>query len=509
MGATREQARIRLARKTIADLIDSGKFVVPVFSAYRRGRGGSKTKLSVTDLLEKHQSFISKHDSLAAGMDWLGKQLFEAHFNLIDDLGLSDDDGLNTEIRCDLDWLNNLITMSCTAYETTPSLNDMIITAGERLAVKIMSAYLNRKHEENKFPLTTAPVTAMELGIYTDNRFGSATINWVRAVEHSREVIVGQFLEREVMPVVTGFDGIYDPGNEFKEIMQSSAPDQQKFDTHYSKVYRTSLGRGGSDLTATFLGFALDAEYVGFCKETAGVLTGDDLLVGQSARTVPQLNYELATEAGNIYARAVEPVRYGQIDVHIFDPIQPSLRTIVSSVQLPPGLYIVERPMETVNIHTRALPDEPGSLLAFLQQFADRKINVEEIRHQRSGTDCVVCGDEDRIQELVHELNEQGLQSHAHYTWYLRVIGNITEQLSARFNRFMNEFEPLTLSNFQVDTKVVTATIARNRAGDQLEETRRVEVIIRRIHDELVVENGRVDDANRQTLVTGDPQKIS
>lgn len=486
VGATRDQQRIKLARQTVAQLIEAGTIAIPVFSAYRRGRSGSQSKLSVTDILERHQEYVSQHSSFEAGVEYIVHQLQQAHQGMISDLLLRDDQELVGQIDTEIEWLRNAIRMSCATYESTPSLNDMIITAGERLAVNIISAYLNRKHAEGAFPMQTAPVTAMELGIYTNNDFGNAAIDWTRAIDHSREVIVGQYLERKILPIITGFDGIYDPENEFREIMQTSPHEQHALDRRYAKVHRTSLGRGGSDLTATFLALALDAKYVGFCKETPGVLTGDDMLIGDAAQTVPKLNYDLATEAGNIYGRAVEPVRVGNIPIHIFDPARPETRTIISDIQMPPGLHIIERPIKAVNIHSKSISNEPGALLKFLERFAARGLNVEEIRHQRSGTDCIVRGDESKIQELVNSLNEQGFQSVAHFTWYLRVVGNVTEKLSADFNQFMQAFEPLTLATFQVDTKVVTATIARNRAGNREEELQRVESIIRQIHDRVI-----------------------
>lgn len=501
IGATKEQARIKLARQTISELLGQDKFVVPVFSAYRRGRSGSEKKFSVTDLLQGYKSFVASHDSFAAGVDSFGQRLLDAHVQLIEDLRLIDDLVLVQEIQDDIVSVKNTVSLSCSAFETVPSLNDVIITAGERLAVKIIAAYLNDQHRQGDFPMSAAPVTAMELGIYTDNNFGSATIDWARAVDHAREVIVGQYLERGIVPVVSGFDGIYDPNNGFKEIMQARHGELREH--CYNGVYRTSLGRGGSDLTATFLGLALDAEYVGFCKETPGVLTGDDMLVGDAARTVHELDYDLATEAGNIYSRAVEPVRAGGVPVHIFDPAQPDERTIVSNIDLPAGLYIIERPLEAVNVHVGTIPDEPGALIAFLNVFAKHNINVEEIRHQRSGTDCIVCGEEEAIQHAVTELQERGLRPQAHFTWYLRVIGNITEELAATFNQFMGEFEALTLANYQIGTKVLTATVVRNRAGAQLDEMQRVEQIVKRIHDELVVPTTMpADDADRPQLMT-------
>ena len=489
VGATKEQGRIRLARQTIAGLVSQNTFVVPVFSAYRRGRSGAEEKFSVTDLLHNYKSHVAANDSFTEGFDSLAQKTFDAHRSLIDDLKLSGDSKLIRELEDDVDSLKNTVAMSCSAFENVPSLNDIIITAGERLAVKIISAYLNAHFHNGTFPMAAAAVTALELGIYTDNAFGSATIDWARAVDHSREVIVGQYLERNIIPIVTGFDGIYDPNNEFKEIMQTGH-DEQLADS-YSGVYRTSLGRGGSDLTATFLGLALDAEYVGFCKETPGVLTGDDMLVGDMARTVDELNYDLATEAGNIYARAVEPVRAGNVPVRIFHPARPEINTVVSDIDLPAGLYIIERPMEAVNVHAGTIPDEPGALISFLKIFAEHNVNVEEIRHQRSGTDCIVCGDENAIQKVVNILHERGMRPQSHFTWYLRVIGNVTEELAGTFNGFMEEFEPLTLAAYQVGIKVLTATVVRNRAGAQLEEMQRIERIVQRIHDELVAPTSR------------------
>jgi aspartokinase len=287
------------------------------------------------------------------------------------------------------------------------------------------------------------------------------------------------------MPVVSGFDGIYDPGKEFKEIMQS--PVEETNDRFYDNLYRTSLGRGGSDLTATFLGLALGASYVGFCKETPGVLTADDMLVGEEAQTIETLSYDLATEAGNIYSRAVEPVRASGVPVHIFDPARPRRRTVISDAKLDDGLYIVERPIETVNVHVGTIPDEPGELSAFVDVFSGLDVNVEEVRHQRVGTDAIVVGDADSVQLAVARLDELGLRPVASYTWYIRVIGNVTAEIAARFNDFMQQFHPLSLASYQIDTKVVTATIARNRAGRQLDEVNRVEAIVRELHETLVV----------------------
>jgi len=57
----------------------------------------------------------------------------------------------------------------------------------------------------------------------------------------------------------------------------------------------TTLGRGGSDLTATFVGAALGVDEVVVWKDVDGVLTSDPRLV-LDARVISTLTYEEATE---------------------------------------------------------------------------------------------------------------------------------------------------------------------------------------------------------------------
>jgi len=485
VGATTEEGRIKIARLAVGDLVDRGNWVVAVFSAFRRGRSGSKDKVSVTDLLHNYGAIVREAPSLLDGVARVQGQLMDVHLQLARDLKLDGDTAFIDELRADIEHIGSTVETCCTAHERLPSLNDYIVTAGERLAVKILAGYFNRMHAEGKFPIQAAPLTAWELGIYTDDNFGQAAIDWPRAVEHSREVLVGSYLEKGILPVVTGFDGIYDPASEFKQIMR--APDRQTDEQRYSNVYRTSLGRGGSDLTATFLGLALGARYVGFCKETPGVLTADDMLVGDAAETIPELTYELATEAGNIYSRAVEPVRAGKVPVHIFDPARPEERTVISDTELGDGFFIVEHPVETVNINVGTIPDEPGELRGFLEVFQRAGVNVEEVRHQRAGTDAIVIGGDDEVEDAVRELDDLGLRPITTYTWYLRVIGNVTASLCAQFNEFMRSHNPQSLASYQTGTKVAAATIPRNRAGLQQEEANRVESIVRELHEQLVV----------------------
>ena len=83
LGSPREEGRIRVARDTIAELIHGGKSVVPVFSAFRRGRSQSSDKVSVTDILQDFQKRILAADNFDDEVAAFDRQLRDIHFCLL------------------------------------------------------------------------------------------------------------------------------------------------------------------------------------------------------------------------------------------------------------------------------------------------------------------------------------------------------------------------------------------------------------------------------------------
>ena len=151
VGSTPEAGRIDVATKAIADLMAEGKSVVPVFSAYRRGRSQSKSKISVTDILQRYRERILSAEDFWEGVDEFYQQLRDIHFGMIDDLKLHEDSDVCDQIEEDLQLLRDTAVQCCNAYEDLASLDDYILTSGERLAVRILSAHFNRLHQEGAF----------------------------------------------------------------------------------------------------------------------------------------------------------------------------------------------------------------------------------------------------------------------------------------------------------------------------------------------------------------------
>ena len=151
------------------------------------------------------------------------------------------------------------------------------------------------------------PISATEL-IVTDAHYGAAHPSLDTTRQRS-EARLRPLLRQGIVPVVTGFIG--------------ATPDGML----------TTLGRGGSDYSATILGAALDAEEVIIWTDVDGVLTADPSLVPE-ARTLPEISYREAADLARfgakvLHPRTLQPVMQSEIPVWIrnsFAPQHPGTR---------------------------------------------------------------------------------------------------------------------------------------------------------------------------------------
>jgi aspartokinase/homoserine dehydrogenase 1 len=158
--------------------------------------------------------------------------------------------------------------------ELSPRTLDAISSLGERLSAPLIAAAVK------ELGLQTEAVEATEL-IVTDEFHGGAEPQMDRTREKSQARIL-PLLARGIVPVVTGFLGAT-PNGEL-----------------------TTLGRGGSDYSATILGAALDADEVIIWTDVDGVLTADPRLVTE-AQTIPEISYREAAELAYFGAKVLHP----------------------------------------------------------------------------------------------------------------------------------------------------------------------------------------------------------
>jgi bifunctional aspartokinase / homoserine dehydrogenase 1 len=158
--------------------------------------------------------------------------------------------------------------------ELTPRTLDAISSLGERLCAPIFAIALSELGARG------TAIEATEL-IMTDSFHGGAE-PLTDATRQKSQKRIAPLLKDGMVPVVTGFIGATADGA------------------------LTTLGRGGSDYSATILGAALDAEEIIIWTDVEGVLTADPRLVSD-ARTIPEISYREAAELAYFGAKVLHP----------------------------------------------------------------------------------------------------------------------------------------------------------------------------------------------------------
>ncbi len=195
-----------------------------------------------------------------------------------------------------IDELTKIVWALRVLGEVTPKAVDYVLSFGERLSSIVMEVVLRSHGIEAK------ALTGWEAGIVTNGNFGEATPIPDETERRVRERLP-PLLEKGVVPVVTGFIAATPRG----EI--------------------TTLGRGGSDYTASLLASILGALEVRFYTDVPGVMTADPRLIPE-ARTIPRLCVIEALELSRVggkkfHPRTFEPLLYSKTRARILDARDP------------------------------------------------------------------------------------------------------------------------------------------------------------------------------------------
>ncbi len=199
--------------------------------------------------------------------------------------------------------------------ERPPRSVDEAVAVGERLSALLVAAHLNAEGTP------AAAVNAWDV-VVTDAVFGNASPLMERTREKAQSCL-GPLLEAGTMPVVTGFNGATADGR------------------------ATTLGRGGSDFSASILAAALDAAELWIWTDVDGIMSADPRLV-PDALVLSEITYSEAAElayngAKVLHPRTLAPLVQKRIPVwskNSFAPEKPGTR-IVPSVASPAGARAV------------------------------------------------------------------------------------------------------------------------------------------------------------------------
>jgi aspartate kinase len=251
--------------------------------------------------------------------------------------------------------LEKVLTGICYIGELSPKSKDYVVSFGERLSAPIVWGAI-KDHK-----LETQTFTGKEAGIVTDSHFGEADplMNFTTHLINER---LGPLFEKGVIPVVTGF----------------IAADQDGV--------VTTVGRGGSDYTATILGVALAVDEVWIWTDVDGIMTTDPKTV-PSAKMLPQLSYQEAAEmaifgAKAMHPRALGPVTKANIPVRIrsvFHPENPG--TLITKEPNSEAKEVVKavamiKDVAMLNVNGAGMVGAPGSYAKVFDVLGKNNINV-------------------------------------------------------------------------------------------------------------------------------------
>jgi aspartokinase/homoserine dehydrogenase 1 len=257
------------------------------------------------------------------------------------------------EIDRRLDRFEKLCFGLSMVHELTPRLLDAISGIGEMLAAPLVAAAIRGRG------CGSDAIDATEV-LVTSDQFGAAEplMDETRSRTAAR---LGPLVARGDAPVVTGFIGATIDG------------------------VQTTLGRGGSDYSASILGAALDADEVWIWTDVDGVMTANPSEV-PAARTLSEISYSEASElayygAKVLHYKTILPAFRKRIPVRIlnsFNPSHPGTRVSVEGDPSVPGVKAVTsiRGVSLIGISGTGMQGIPGIVAKAFDVVAEQQSNV-------------------------------------------------------------------------------------------------------------------------------------
>jgi aspartate kinase len=245
------------------------------------------------------------------------------------------------------DTTDDLVALARQLHPTPPPRElDMLLTAGERIAMALLSIALHARG------VAAVSFTGSQSGIITDSQHSDAKILAVRGDRIRAGLDAGRVV------IVAGFQGV----SAEREI--------------------TTLGRGGSDTTAVALAAALEAETCEIYTDVDGVYSADPRVVG-SAVKIDRLDYdemlELAARGARVlHPRSVEVARRFAVPLHVRSSFKLDTGTVIETMErIEPesvrGIAADEAVTSLVATGLRAPADDAR---AFLRAVADAGIRT-------------------------------------------------------------------------------------------------------------------------------------
>lgn len=267
--------------------------------------------------------------------------------------------------------------------EVTPRSLDYLLSFGERLSIKIISAALLDQRKKS------VPLTGKEVGIVTDSNFGES-----KPLMDTTRLRVSKTLEslftKKIIPVVGGFAGA---------------------DQHGSI---TTFGRGGSDYTATTVASCIKADEIWLMSDVDGLMTADPKIV-KNSKVLKEVSYAEAIEmalfgAKQIHPRTFEPIVNKKIPMRIRNTF--NLKNQGTLVTASPGEETKKtvkcvstiRHNGLIDVRGGSMVGAPGTAAKIFTTLARNGVNVMMISQNPSESSISIVVKGSDLDKAVHSI---------------------------------------------------------------------------------------------------------
>jgi aspartate kinase len=340
---------------------------------------------------------------------------------------------VTAELSGAFDELASLAEALSVLGHLTPRSQDAIASKGEAISSILIVAAFQAKG------LPVEHVDAMRVMI-TDDRYGRAEPRTDRIAEATQRVL-RPILEQNRVPVVAGYIGATDSG------------------------VVTTLGRGGSDLSASLFGAALGAEVIEIWTDVDGMLTADPRIVA-GAMLIERIRFDEASELATFGARVLHPytiapaVRLG-IPVYIYNSRNPDGRGTLITYDAPicPVRAIAGKTGITViKIRSPRMLLQHGFLRTIFEVFERHRTSVDVVATSEISV-SVTIDDPSHLDTLTVDLSHLGDVSVERNRGIVSIVGSGLAHDSATMARALAAIAPSPVHMLSLSATGINLTV--------------------------------------------------
>lgn len=294
--------------------------------------------------------------------------------------------------------LDDLLRGISLVQEASPRVMDFVQSFGERMSVRAVAYHFTRKG------LKAEAFDAFDLGFITDDQYGAA-----RPVEDFEKRMKDAFAARVpegVIPIVTGFIGKTEAG------------------------VITTVGRNGSDYTASCFAAGLGAEECQIWTDTDGVMTADPSIV-DTAQSIPHMSFAEASELAYYGGRVLHPATLlpavkRNVPVRVLNTNHPDHPGTVITGEGGQALNAItsiayKERQKVLTVESARMLMQHGFLLKIFEVLAEERISVDMISTSEISVSMTTAAK--NVSSIVEKLSSLGRVSVAHDKSLVCIVG--------------------------------------------------------------------------------------